>query len=329
MAVGAGHARLVHAALAVGAVLEDLVELLAVGVVEAGAQVVGDELVEQGRAGHGVLDQPGAARVAGGALVDLGVRAGERPVRGGQRRLAALARGGAPACALGVRAAGAVAGLAAHVRLGPGGGVAVVLVVVALAVGGGVALAAHQVPVLVAPAPVQVVARGDRAVGVQREPGLARGIPGDREGLQASALLRQQHLLQRPDAEDVADRERLRAAVGPLRGDHEVAAAAVEARRRRTLAEVDFAGAGLAEVAEHGLRRRRLHRMAVLRFGPGVRLVGVAGEAVAVGDVVGPRPRLRGGRERGRRHQDAGEEQGGQAHALRAWPCAGRGWPRT
>lgn len=118
----------------------------------------------------------------------------------------------------------------------------------------------------------------------------------------------------------MAGRELLRAAVGALRGDHEVAAAAEETRCRRALAETH-----IAEVAEYGLRRRRLHRMAVLRFRPRARLVRVAGKAVAVGDVVGPRPRLRDRRERGRHHQDEGEEQGGQAHALRAWPCAGRG----
>jgi hypothetical protein len=51
VAVAAGHAGLVHAALAVGAVFEDFVLLLAVGKVELGAQGVGQVVVEEGAPG--------------------------------------------------------------------------------------------------------------------------------------------------------------------------------------------------------------------------------------------------------------------------------------
>ena len=161
VAVAAGHAGLVHAALAVGAVFEDFVLLLAVGKVELGAQGVGQVVVEEGGAGGGVLDQPGAPGVAAGALVHLLV-GGAEPAVGGEGGCRGAAGG-----AGGVGLAGAVAGLAAHVVGGPARAVGVAGVVVALAVGGGVAFTAHQVPVLVAAGPVERRAGRRRVVGEQ------------------------------------------------------------------------------------------------------------------------------------------------------------------
>jgi hypothetical protein len=206
--------------------------------------------------------------------------------------------------------------------LGPGGAIAVGGVVVALAVGGGVALAAHQVPVLVAAAPVQAAAGGVGALGVEREPGLALGIPSDGEGLQAAARLRQQYLLQWPDAEGVGDGEFCALPVRALGGDVEGVAAAQEVRR--------FACAGkpcVGEIAEHGVRRGRAASPAVLGAGPQARLVGVAGQAFAIGDVVGNSTGagvgagaglgLRRGGERHRRRQAQGRQAGEQAHRRR------------
>ncbi len=304
VAVAAGHAGLVHAALAVGAVFEDFVLLLAVGKVEPGAKLVGQVVVEEGCARPGVFDQPGAPGVAAGALIHLLVGAAEQAVGGGLRPAAAGAGG--------VGLAGAVASLAAHVARGPARAVGVAGVVVALPEGGGVAFTAHQVPVLVAAAPVQRRAGRRRVVGEQREPLAAPGIPGDAEGLQAAAGLGDEVLLQGVDAEAVAHREVGGLAVGAFGAHHEAFQLASEAGGLAGAVE-----AGVVEVGQHAGGAGRGHRVAVLGALEGGRLPGVAGGAFAVGDVAGPRLGLRRvsvGRQGRSGRQAEQREQGAEAH---------------
>jgi hypothetical protein len=78
VAVGAAHALPVHPALQHGAVDIDLVELLAVGVVEPGAQELGAEVVEEGGAGLVAVGEALAAGMAGAALVHLEARVAAR-----------------------------------------------------------------------------------------------------------------------------------------------------------------------------------------------------------------------------------------------------------
>jgi hypothetical protein len=103
---------------------------------------------------------------------------------------------------------------------------------------------------------------------------LARGVPGDAEGLQAAAGLGNQVLLQRVDAEGVAHLEVGGPAVGALGAYHEARQLAGEAGGLAGAVE-----AGVGEVGPHAGGAGRGHRVAVLGAFEGGRLPGVAGGA--------------------------------------------------
>ena len=95
--------------------------------------------------------------------------------------------------------------------------------------------------------------------GIEVEPALAAlilgpRVPGDAQRLQAAVGKGDQILLQRIDAEGVADLELAGPAVRPVGGDVEFAVALEEARGDVALGE-----AGTIEVAEHGRGGGLLH----------------------------------------------------------------------
>ena len=268
MTVGAAHAHPEHLALDERAVLEVLVEDLAVGLVDALVEEDRQVVVEQLRAAVVVVAELGPPRVAGGAELD------QRPVRdprGAHHEPGVVERRAPHRRHLGpgdVARAGAVAGLAGDVHLRPGGRVGVALRVVALDQVGRVALGAHAVPVLAVARPVQPVGGRDRPARIEEEPAPPLGVPGDRERLHPAAREADQVLLQRLPAEGVRDFVRRRPAVGAVGLDQEPAALAEEARPHPVALETDA-----REVAAHGLRRRLGHRLVVVRAGPGLRLL--------------------------------------------------------
>ena len=301
VAVAAGDARLVHLALAERAPDEHLVLLLAVGVVEALAQRDRQEMVEQPVAGAPTLGELAAPRVA--------ARAGLHLVVGGARLAAPRVAGGGilrpsdatalvegdreavraiPALAAAhrrdVRRARPVAGLAADRDLRVAGVVAARRVVVALADIGGVAVGAHEVPVLRALRPVQLVTVVELLRGILPEPALAARlggtrVPGDGHGLQPTARQFDEILLLRLDPEGVLHLEIGELAVGSVGADEELAVA-LEERGGDAVAAVGRA----AEIAEDGVGGGVLHGAGVLRAPPGRALGLVAGRAGGAAD---------------------------------------------
>ena len=299
VAVGAAYAVRIHPALAERAVDVDLIELLAVGVVQARRQAHGQVVVEQRFAGHRRRRQFGAPRMAGCADRDLARRAGRAEVQrqavaGRRARRRPRRRGGGRRLRpRDVPLAGTVARLATHVGLLPARGEAVGRGVVALLVAGRVAGDAHRVGGLVVAGPVHHVAGRRLLVRVEVEPALLVHVPGDRQRLQPAAVGLDQDLLQRIDAERVPDLEVRHPAVGPVGVDEVLAVAAKEARRHALVRE-----ARVVEVAAHRLRRRRRHRHEVVRLAPRLAGLAVAADAELVVDV--GRARRRGGARRGR-----------------------------
>src|SRR5262245_51303579 len=133
----------------------------------------------------------------------------------GQARASGPLPESAPARRLGpahVERAGAVAGLASHVDLRPGGSVAVGCRVVVLADIRRMAVRAHVVPVLLTAGPVQLVAEVDALVRIEVKPALparlARArIPDDRQRLEPAAGQLDQVLLEWSQPEGVLDLE--------------------------------------------------------------------------------------------------------------------------
>src|SRR5262244_3170329 len=274
--VRAAHAALVHLALAERPVLVVLGELLAVDVVEIRPEGLWLERVVQRPAGMLARRDAAPPRVAGGADVDLVARVAGLEGHQQSRRAAASAL----ARPLDMPGAGAVTGLASHVDLAPLALVAVRSRIVVLLEVRGVALRAHEVPVLVAPRPVQRIVGRELFVGIEGEPALPFHVPSHGEALEPPPGEFHQVLLQRRHAERVLDLEVASLAVGALRVHEELAVARVEAR---ALAEV---GEGrVAKIAEHGVRGSGLHRLSVMRAAPLARLRGVALRAHAVAHV--------------------------------------------
>ena len=175
---------------------------------------------------------------------------------------------------------GAVARLAADVHLGPCRVVGVRLDVIALSQVRRVACRALQVPGLVTARPVQGVVGLDALVGIEVEPPVPPGVPGDGQVLQASAGKRREVLLQRLDPQNVGQLEVGRSSVRAL-GVHEEPVAPPEEPGGDAVV-----GEGVVvEVAEDRLGRRDLHGEVVVRAGPGVELGPVAVGAVGVGHV--------------------------------------------
>ncbi|MNZ18354.1 hypothetical protein D3C78_353630 [compost metagenome] len=169
-----------------------------------------------------------------------------------------------------------MAGLAADIQLGPARGEGIALRIVALAQRGRVAVGAHEVPVLRRPGPVQLVAVIHLLIGIEVEPALPAGtgraaVPGDGKGLQAAVGKFHQVLLQRLDAEGVADLELGELPVGTVGAHEEAPVAAKEARLDPCVVK-----GGVVEVAEHRVARRVLHGVGVLRALPGLELLTMA-----------------------------------------------------
>ena len=300
--VRAGDALRRHPAGEERAVVVDLVAHLAVGPVQPRLDQRRPEGVVQRLAGHVIIGELAAPGMAACADLDLRRR---RPGNGpagapgfgiegpadavpfiepGQQTIpAALTVATRPGH---VRLARAVAGLAGDVDFRPGRVEGIAPGVVILAQVGGVAVRALVVPVLVDAGPVQRIARADVLAGVEVKPALAAcvrrtGIPGDGQRLQPAARKLDQVLLQRIDAEGVADPEVLQRAVRAVGPDLECLAvtkeAGLDARAREH---------GAIEVARDRGRRGVSHRNRVLRALPG-RIFSVmaagAGRAAHVG----------------------------------------------
>jgi hypothetical protein len=328
VAVGTGHALGEHLALAKRGVVVDLVHHLAIGLEQTGLQQRRHMRLEELLPRAPAFGDPGAAGMAhaaglefrgtgprraargvAGGRVDRPVNAGALVEVDGEPVVAALAPGQPTLLALGpgdVGRAGTVAGLAADIDLGPGRRVSVRGRVVVLAQLGRVALGAHEVPGLVDPGPMQRIAGFELLVGVEMEPALPAlilgpRVPGDAERLHPAVGKGDQVLLQRVDAEGVADLEVVELAVRPVGGDEEPAVASEETRGHLAMGD-----AGVIKVAEDGLGGRLLHRQVMVRAAPRRHLALVAATA---GGAAGKGPgvdRLRGGsgtaRRRGRHH---------------------------
>ena len=315
VAVRAADPDLVHLALHEGADDVDLLQHLAVSVVQRRAQRLDRVVVVVVARDVGLRGQRAAPRVAGRAALDLG-RGLAATQLVDEARLAGLGvpvgAGGRGSCH--VLRARAVAGLARDVQLVPGRVVGVGRRVVVLGEVRRVAIGAHQVPVLVAPGPVELVVRRDALVGVEREPALLVGVPRDGQALQPPPGELDQVLLQGLDAERVRDGVVAQLAFGAL-GVHPVLLAAAEEPGRHPRVRE----ARVVEVPEHAGVIGVLHREVVVRAGPALRLEGVAARAGRAVDVDGL-----GVRRRGRRHvaatgghQERGEETDGSAQ--RRW----------
>jgi hypothetical protein len=133
-----------------------------------------------------------------------------------------------------VGGAGTVASLTRDIDLRPGGRVGVGHRIVVLAQLGRVALGAHEVPGLVDAGPMQRITGLELPVGVEVKPALPAlilgpRIPGDAERLHPAVREGDQILLERVDAERVADLECAELAVRPVGDDEELAVAPEEA----------------------------------------------------------------------------------------------------
>src|SRR4029453_6205015 len=178
----------------------------------------------------------------------------------------------------------AVAALAAHADLRPGGGIAVLGRVVVLAKPGGVAVGAHEVPVVLRARPVQFVPGRDTLTGLEVEPALAAlfpgaRIPGHRERLQAAARQLYEILLERGHPKGVLDLEVRRLPIGPLGADDVLPVGPATGGLPPLSCE-----AGAAQTPALGPPRRRLHGRRVLRAFPALELIGVAAGAGLAAD---------------------------------------------
>ena len=287
--IAAGHARMRHPALQEGSVVVDLAALLAIGKVHRRLERSRLVEVEQRRAGLVAVGDLRPPRVALRARVDLTCgrarSAAHRPECVGIDRPRDVAAFGemdreavAGASGVGRSRGGArrldvfrsrpVAGLTRDIDLTPCGLEAIGRRVVVLAQIGRVAIRAHEVPVLLAPCPVQLVAVPDVLAGIEMQPALTAGgplagIPRDRQRLHAAARLFDQVLLQRVDAERVLDLEVGKCAVGAIRADPVAAVALKEPGHDVVVAEL-----GAVEPAFDRRSVGRQHRLAMLRGTP-------------------------------------------------------------
>ena len=308
VAVAARHAGHEHLALAKRRVVIDLVHHLAVGLEQAGLEQARHVRFQQrlpGPPGFGDLAGARVADPAGLQLLGAGPRhaaprtAGRR-IEGPLHVLALVEVDGQAVRAVPVsfcpRHMGcprAVTGFARDIDLGPGGGVGVRGRVVVLAQFRRMALGALKVPGLVDAGPVQRIARLQVLIGVEMEPALAAlflrpRVPGDAQRLHPSVGKGDQVLLQRGDAEDVADLEIGEFAVRSVGVDEELAVPPEEPR-----SDVPVGEGGIVEVAEDGGLGRLGHRQVVVRAAPRLALGLVAPGAGGAADVTGRRVRKR------------------------------------
>ncbi len=313
MTIATDDAGRVHLALQERAPDVDFVEDLTVRVVQTLFEQGGAIAIEEGL-GREAFGDLRAARVAGGADFDLARGLAGRYASGdrasGLEAPGMLRAEGDPEPAprdLGVgaglrpgdvRRARPMTGLAGDIDLRPARRVGLARGVVVLPEVRGVAVGAHRIPAARRARPVQQVAWRHGFVGLQMEPSLtslALGarIPGDAQGLQATAAERHQVLLERRDAEGVADLELAGLSFGIGGLDEESPIASAEAKSLAVVLD-----GRVVEIAEHALGRGVLHREVVMRSPPEARLLGMAGRTGLDADVARHR---RGARCQGRR----------------------------
>ncbi len=319
--VGAANLPIVHLALQKRPVLIVFFPDLAVGIVQVAIEqfreVVIEELPAAAKAGIGHV----AAGMARGTAIDF--RAGIAALEVRQSEAVAAVPKVSPRLGqFDVQAARPVTRLATDVDLRPGGMITIGRQVVVLLQIGRVAVGTHVVPVLQRPRPMQHVGVRDRLVGIEVEPASTLGVPGQRQALHAAGGKRHEILLQRPNAERVADVERFAVAGRPI-GRHAVLVAAAEQLR----GDAEMSELLVVEIPPHGLRRGHRHRLFVIGTEPSTKLLGMAAVAPIPAHIMG-RQTLRlakppvGGQQSGRqqqcqqrRHDEAapGEKVGGKA----------------
>ena len=162
----------------------------------------------------------------------------------------------------------AMAGFTAHADLGKGGRELIAGRIVVLTHAGRVTFGAHEIPVLVEFGPVQRIAAGDLAIGIEMKPALATlifgpAVPRDRQRLNSAIGKGDQILLQRLDAKSVFDLKHAELAVRPIGLDPELAVLAEESRARSGIVE-----SGVVKVAAHRLLGGVIHGVAVLGAAP-------------------------------------------------------------
>ena len=355
MAVAAGDTLAVHPALQPRTPDEDFVALLAVDVIQPRHHQRRQVVIHERRAGAVALGDLRTPRMALRADLELTLArtlaaarcVAARGVNAPRHAVALVELHCQAACRVGrfglgrghVRRARAMTRLATDRDLLPCGAKRVAAGVVALHHFARVAIGAHEVPVLRALRPVQLVAEIQLLVRILAEPALtARGfrarVPAHRQCLQASARQLDQVLLKRLDTERVLDFEIGELAVGSVGAHEELVVAPEEARRHAV--ESEFRP---IEIAEHGVGRRVLHRASVLRGRPFGELSGMAALARAAADEHGLRRdncgRCRCGRRlhRGAHHLvqkrrgcDQGDQRRRDPHGAPARPvdCSGR-----
>src|SRR5262245_34066217 len=181
----------------------------------------------------------------------------------------------------------AVTRLAGDIHLAPGRLEGVARRVVVLPQVRGVAVRAHEVPVLLTPGPVQLVAVPDVFARVEMEPALpARalrpGVPGNRERLDAPSWQLNQILLQRIDTERVLDLEVGQLAVRSV-GAHPVAAVPLKKSRDHVVVPE----LRIVEPCPHAAGICRLHRLTMLGPTPRLESVLMTARATLGADVGG------------------------------------------
>ena len=269
-----------HLRLQERSAFEHLVQDLAIGMVQAGAQQRQGVAVMIGRAGHRVaILQRLAAGMAGHAGAKLG--GFKRQISGQAERCQSFCqrqvRGLGPGD---MRGTGAMAGFAAHTDFCKLRTVGSCCGVIIPGVPRGVAFGATPFPAFVGAGPVQPVARRGKLVRKDRVPALGHNIPGDVKGLGPARLGREQILLQRIDAADADHLEGAALAAAVFGFDHEFRAVAKEARGDAMMRKGD-----IAEVAQHrGLVRQR-PGLCMVRRCPVRRHVGMAIAADGASDI--------------------------------------------
>src|ERR1700733_13549368 len=129
-------------------------------------------------------------------------------------------------------------------------------------------IGAHVVPVLIEAGPMPGIVRRDLLTRIQKEPPLTApvaraAVPRYPQRLQTAARHRDEILLQRVDAERVADFVVMQRAVGTVGTHHELRSRAIEVRGDAAVVETR-----VIEVAEHSGIRSRLHRQLMMRSVP-------------------------------------------------------------
>ena len=202
-----------------------------------------------------------------------------------------------------VRRCRTVTGLATHRYLGESRVERVARGVITLAHLGGVAIGAHEVPVLRALRPVQLVTMVDALIGVLPEPALAAPllgsrIPGQGQRLQAPARQLDKVLLHRIDTEGVLHLEVRQPSVGPV-GAHDECAAALQERRGDAVLRIGHT----RKVTEHVGGCGVLHGLGMVGLLPGCVFGLMTVRAAFAADETGRPNGSRHGRRLGRRRR--------------------------